>query len=483
MKVLTYKGFKSFDDILDQGVQDILKIYFTDGSNIKCTFDHKFLVDTYAGKEWIEAGSLFEGLCLSGKIIEKIEECGKSNVYDLFNVEETHSYTTNGIESHNCNFLYIDEASFIPNNVAEDFFTATYPTISSGKTTKILITSTPMGYNHFWKFWNEAIHGINGFIPARVHWYEVPGRDEEWRNEQLKILGQLKYSQEVECSFLGSSSTLISGEVLSQLSPIPPIYIKENFEVLEPPVPENFYSIVCDTARGVGGDYSAFTIIDCTKYPYRVVAKFRDNNISPLLFPTIIHKVAKDYNDAHVLIEINDIGQQVADILYDELEYENVIHIDSMQKKGQFVSFSNTDAKRGIRTTKQVKSIGCAVLKSLVEEKKLLIFDSDIISELTTFVETKGSYEADEGYHDDLAMCLVLFAWLTSDPIFKDLTNTNNRKALYDKRMDNIMSGLTPFGILPDSKKQFEIEVIGDDVWFTDKHENDLENFIHSMID
>lgn len=199
MKVLTYKGFKSFDDILDQGVQDILKIYFTDGSNIKCTFDHKFLVDTYAGKEWIEAGALFEGLCLSGKIIEKIEECGGSNVYDLFNVEETHSYTTNGVESHNCNFLYVDEASFIPNNVAEDFFTATYPTISSGKTTKILITSTPMGYNHFWKFWNEAIHGINGFIPARVHWYEVPGRDEEWRNEQLKILGQLKFNQEVLC--------------------------------------------------------------------------------------------------------------------------------------------------------------------------------------------------------------------------------------------------------------------------------------------
>jgi hypothetical protein len=254
---------------------------------------------------------------------------------------------------------------------------------------------------------------------------------------------------------------------------------KDGLDVLEYPVPGHVYFTTVDTSRGIGGDYSAFTVIDTTEYPYKVVAKYRNNKISPLLYPTVIHKVSKDYNSAYVLVEINDIGQQVADIIHNDLEYENMIWVGSDARYGQVLSSSGRSSILGVRTTKQVKRIGCATLKSLVEENKLLVFDRDIISEFSTFIEHNGVFQADEGYNDDLTMTLVLFAWATNDPMFKDLMNANNRQALYSSQMKNIEDELTPFGFIDNGfSTEPEVEVIDGDIWLSDKYQKDYSDFI-----
>ena len=236
----------------------------------------------------------------------------------------TSATTTSGIRGKSVNWLYIDEAAIIPNNIADEFFASVYPTISAGETTKILLTSTPLGYNHFWKFWNEAEKGTNGFENMFIHYTEIPGRDDAWAEEQFKLLGEIKYNQEVLCEFLGSTNTLISGKALSMMSSKEIVYKKDGLDIYEEPQQDKYYVITSDTSRGVGGDFSAFIVVDITEMPFRVVGKFRDNKVSPLLYPDFIARVAKDYNNAYVLIENNDIGQQVVDILHQELEYENI---------------------------------------------------------------------------------------------------------------------------------------------------------------
>jgi hypothetical protein len=391
----------------------------------------------------------------------------------------TSATSTSGIRGKSVNWLYIDEAAIIPNNVAEEFFTSTYPTIMAGETTKVLLTSTPLGYNHFWKYWNDAQEGRNGFVSLQIPYWKIPGRDQKWADEQKSVLGELKFNQEVLCTFLGSSNTLIAADTIARLSPIPFMYEKDGLDILEYPIPGHVYFTTVDTSRGIGGDYSAFSIVDTTEYPYKVVAKYRNNKISPLLYPTIIHKVSKDYNSAYVLVEINDIGQQVADIIHNDLEYENMIWVGSDARYGQVLSSSGRSSILGVRTTKQVKRIGCATLKSLVEENKLLVFDRDIISEFSTFIEHNGVFQADEGYNDDLTMTLVLFAWATNDPMFKDLMNANNRQALYSSQMKNIEDELTPFGFIDNGQfNEPEIEVIGGDVWLNDKYQKDYSDFI-----
>ncbi len=380
----------------------------------------------------------------------------------------TAATSTSGIRGKSVNWLYIDEAAIIPNNVAEQFFTSVYPTISAGTTTKILLTSTPLGYNHFWKFWNEAEQGLNGFVPLFIPYDRIPGRDQAWADEQRSMLGELKFNQEVLCRFLGSSNTLINPDTIGRMSVKPYIYSKDGLDVFVEPEEEHVYMLVADTSRGVGGDYSAFTVMDITSYPHSVVAKYRSNKISPLLFPNIIYKVAKDYNKAYCLIEINDNGQQVADSLYMDLEYENVFFVGSNSKSGQFLSggFSN-GATLGVRTTKQVKRLGCTTFKSLVESTKLLIHDPDIINEISTFIEVRGSHKADEGYFDDLVMTLVLFSWATNESFFKDLTDTNLRKALYEEQFKQIEENLTPFGIIDDGTPEEEKpQIMNDAIWF-----------------
>lgn len=384
-----------------------------------------------------------------------------------------------GIRGKSVNLLYVDEVAIVPNNIAEQFFTSVYPVVSAGETTKIILTSTPLGYNHFWKFWNDAERNTNGFKPFRVEYSEHPKRDKKWAEEQKALLGEIKFNQEVLCKFLGSTNTLISSDTIARLSPMDFVYQKDGLDILEQPDPKASYFVSVDTSRGIGGDYSAFTVISCGDYPFKIVAKFRDNRISPLLYPNIIHKVAKDYNNAYVLVEINDIGQQIADIMHNELEYENLIWVGSDSRYGQYLSVSGKQAHLGVRTTKQIKRIGCQTLKSLVENDKLLVFDQDIISELSTFIEKSGSFEADEGYHDDLTMTLVLFAWASNDNLFKELMNANNRQALFKQQMINIEEELTPFGFIDNGiPEEFQPEVVDGDLWLSDKYNNDYKKFL-----
>lgn len=376
----------------------------------------------------------------------------------------TSATTTSGIRGKSVNWLYIDEAAIIPNNIADEFFASVYPTISAGETTKILLTSTPLGYNHFWKFWNESEKGTNGFKNMFIHYTQIPGRDEKWAEEQYKLLGEIKYNQEVLCEFLGSTNTLISGKALSMMSSKEIVYKKDGLDIYEEPQENKYYVITTDTSRGIGGDYSAFVVVDITEMPFKVVGKFRDNKVSPLLYPDFIARVAKDYNNAYVLIENNDIGQQVVDILHQELEYENIFST-VQEKNKQYVSPGfGKQTTLGVRTSKAVKRQGCLALKSLVEETKFLVWDADCINELSTFVEKAGSFSADEGYHDDLAMCMVLFAWLSTQQFFKDLTDVDIREGLYNSQMRYIEKDLTPFGFMENGLEP-EAEVIDGDYW------------------
>lgn len=395
----------------------------------------------------------------------------------------TAATSASGIRGKSVNWLYIDEAAIVPNNVAEEFFTSTYPTIMAGETTKVLLTSTPLGYNHFWKFWNEAEKGENGFKALQIPYWKIPGRDEKWAEEQRAMLGDLKFNQEVLCTFLGSSNTLIAADAIARLSSKHYVYQKDGLDIIFEPEKDHSYFISVDTSRGVGGDYSAFTVVDCTAYPFTIAAKYKNNKISPLLFPDIIVKTAKDYKGAFVLVEINDIGQQVADIIHNELEYENMIWVGHDSRYGQFLSNTGRNATLGVRTTKQIKRIGCQTLKSMVEENKLLIFDGDVISELSTFVESRGSFEADEGYHDDLTMSLVLFSWASNDPLFKDLMNANNRQALYSQQILQIEEELTPFGFIPSLDSDVpEFEVQSGDLWLSDKFQKDYQEFLKEKL-
>ena len=387
----------------------------------------------------------------------------------------TSATTAAGIRGKSVNLLYIDEAAIIPNTVADAFFTAVYPVISAGQTTKILITSTPLGYNHFWKFWNDAINKNNDFVPMYIPYWEIPGRDEKWALEQKRQLGDLKYNQEVLCKFLGSSLTLINSDTIEYMTTCPTVYSKDGLDLYEYPIngqrdeDEKLvtkpHTYVIDTAKGVGGDYSAFVIVDITEVPYKLVGKFRDNKIAPMLYPTVIHKIAKDYNNAYVLIEVNS-SEQVAHIMHNELEYDNIIFVNRDTKKGQVVSggFGGGKTQLGVQTDKRVKRIGCFTFKALVEEKKLLIMDADTISEISTFIQVRDSYAADDGYHDDLVMPLVLFSWLTTNSYFKELNNVNIREAMYQDRIKQIEEDVIPFGFIQNGLEE-EFVVDSGDVW------------------
>jgi len=408
----------------------------------------------------------------------------------------TAATSSSGIRGKSVNWLYIDEAAIIPNNVADDFFTSVYPTISAGETTKILLTSTPFGYNHFWKFWNDAEQNLNGFKALFIPYSRIPGRTEEWAEEQKLLLGELKFNQEVLCRFLGSSNTLISPDTIARMSPLPYIFENEGLDVTEKPIrgllnekgevirKPHTYVLNADTSRGVGGDYSAFTVIDVTEYPYKIVAKYRSNKISPILYATVIYKVARDYNDAFCLVETNDIGQQVVDSLYTDLEYENIFATGT-GKARQFLSGGfGQGTILGLRTTTQVKRLGCSLFKNLVESQKLLITDKDVISEISTFTEQRNTFRADDGYHDDLVMSLVLFSWATNELYFKELTNSNLRMALYEQQTKQIEENLTPFGVVNTGiPEQIKHEVIGDDVWFNFDPVKAMENIHRKMAD
>ena len=380
----------------------------------------------------------------------------------------TAATTSSGIRGKSVNWLYIDEAAIIPNNVADDFFASVYPTISAGETTKILLTSTPLGYNHFWKFWNESEKGHNGFVNHFIPYTDIPGRDAKWAEEQLKLLGELKFNQEVLCNFLGSSNTLINARTIATLSSKDPIFENDGLNIYEAPQEKNYYCITVDTARGIGGDYSAFVVFDITAMPYRVVAKYRNNKIAPMLYPNIIAKVGEDYNNAFVLVENNDIGGQVVEILHEEIEYDNIFSTVTEKNRQYVTPGFGRAARMGVNTSKQVKRQGCFNFKSLMEESKLLVFDADIIGEISTFIEKGHSYQADEGYNDDCVMCMVLFGWLSTMPFFKELVDVNTRDGLYNQEMQSISQNLTPFVMRKSNDKQ-KAWVAGGDYWLVDE--------------
>ncbi len=373
--------------------------------------------------------------------------------------------SSSAIRGGSFNMIYLDEFAFVPANIQGEFFASVYPTISSGNTTKIIVTSTPKGLNIFYKLWTEAEQGKNSFVPFSVHWSDVPGRDEAWKDETVRNTSEQQFREEYECEFIGSTNTLINPSKLITLASSGAYKSTDDYFLYEDPtLPENknsIYVLVADTARGVGGDFSAFVVVNVTKMPYTIAAVYKNNSITPILYPNIIHHFAKMYNEAYVCIETNDIGGQVADILYRELEYEHLVFTQMRGRRGQQISggFGGTSMAPGVRTTKQLKRIGCTNFKALVENDKIILNDVNIINELYTFVESGESYEAEEGAHDDLAMCCVIFSWLTMQPYFKDWTNTNLREKLYQDNLKLLEEELLPFAINTGADDIFNNEI------------------------
>jgi hypothetical protein len=357
--------------------------------------------------------------------------------------------SSSAIRGKSISFLYIDEASFLEN--WDEFFASVYPTISSGKTTKILLTSTPNSLNHYWKICKGAQEGTNGYVYIEVPWYKVPGRDEAWRLDTLSGIDNdvEKFEQEFNCSFIGSTNTLISGAKLKELSFSKPIIEKDGLYQYERPKEGHTYVMTVDVSRGKGLDYSTFTIFDVSKMPYKQVCVFKDNYIGPVDYASIIFRVGKMYNEAFVLIEINDIGEQVSDTLLMDYGYESLLYTESAGRSGKRISSGFGKATDpGIRTTKTVKSIGCSMLKMLIEQNQLLINDYNTIQEISRFSKKGGSYEAEPGWHDDLVMNLVIFAWLTDQSFFKEITDINTLSMLRDKTEKEIEDDLLPFGFI-----------------------------------
>jgi len=360
------------------------------------------------------------------------------------------STSASAVRGGSYNIIFLDEFAYVPSNVAEQFFSSVYPTISSGKTTKVMIVSTPHGMNMFYKLWVDAEEGRNTYIPIEVHWSEVPGRDEKWKEETIKNTSQAQFNTEFECEFLGSIDTLIAPYKLKQLTYRAPIQSSAGLDVHVAPQPDRTYVLVADVARGTKNDYSAFVVVDVSEMPFRVVAKFRDNELKPLIFPSKIYDVARAYNQAYVLIEVNDIGEQVASAMQFDLEYDNLIMASMRGRAGQVIGagFSGGRAQLGVRTTKAVKKIGCSNLKQLVEDNKLILEDYDCINELSTFIVKGSSFEADDGCNDDLVACLFIFAWLTDQTYFKELTNNDIRRVMMNEQQDMLEQDMAPFGFI-----------------------------------
>jgi hypothetical protein len=372
------------------------------------------------------------------------------------------STSASAVRGMSFNIIFLDEFAFVPNHIADSFFASVYPTITSGKSTKVIIVSTPHGMNHFYRMWHDAERGRNDYIPTEVHWSEVPGRNAKWKKQTIANTSEEQFRVEFECEFLGSVDTLISVAKLKTLVYNDPIKKNAGLDIYENPIDDHSYIITVDTARGIDGDYSAFIVFDITDFPYRVVAKYKNNEIKPMLFPSIIHDLAKAYNYAYTLIEVNDIGDQVASILFFDLEYENVLMCSMRGRAGQIVGsgFSGKKSQLGVRMTSAVKKLGCSNLKTLLEDDKLATCDYDIIAELTTFVQRKNTFMAEEGCHDDLAMCLVIFSWLVAQDYFKEMTEQDVRKRIYEDQKNQIEQDMAPFGFLNDG--------IHDDAGFVD---------------
>ena len=382
------------------------------------------------------------------------------------------STSASAVRGGSYNVIFLDEFAFIPNHIADQFFASVYPTISSGQKTKVIIVSTPHGMNHFYRMWHDAERNKNEYIPTEVHWSEVPGRDAVWKEQTIANTSEQQFRVEFECEFLGSVDTLISSSKLRTLVYDDPRQSNRGLDIYFDPIKDHDYVITVDVARGVGIDYSAFIIADITTFPHKVVGKYKNNEIKPMLFPSIIVDLGKAYNNAFILCEVNDIGDQVASIIHYDLEYQNLLMCSMRGRAGQIVGqgFSGKKTQLGVKMSKTVKKVGCSNLKTLIEDEKILFNDYDIISELTTFIQKHNSFEAEEGCNDDLAMCLVIYAWLVQQDYFKELTDQDIRKRLYEDQRDQIEQDMSPFGFIVDGTEE-ESFVDGDgDRWYSDEY-------------
>jgi len=339
------------------------------------------------------------------------------------------------------NLLYLDEFAFVER--ANEFYTSTYPVVSSGKDTKIIVTSTANGIgNTFYKIWEGASQGINEFHPFRVDWWDVPGRDEKWKEQTVANTSQLQFDQEFGNTFFGTGDTLIGAETLMGLRAKKPNQIREggNLLIYNKPEKNHDYIMTVDVSKGRGQDYSTFNLIDISVRPFTQVAVYRNNTISPLLFPNIIYKYANLYNQAYVVVESNDQGSVVCNGLYHDLEYENV-HVESTVKANAI----------GIEINRKTKRLGCSAIKDILENNKLKIVDENTILEISTFVARGQSYQASDGNHDDLMMNLVMFGYFTSTQYFGDMTNINLKDMIFRKQMKEIEDDIVPFGFIDDA--------------------------------
>ena len=377
------------------------------------------------------------------------------------------STSSSAVRGMSFNVIFLDEFAFVPNHIADQFFSSVYPTISSGKSTKVIIISTPHGMNMFYKLWHDAEKGKNEYIPTEVHWSAVPGRDAAWKEQTIKNTSEQQFKVEFECEFLGSVDTLISPSKLRTMPYSDPITQNKGLAIYKRAEPERNYIITVDVARGTSNDYSAFVVVDTTTVPYEVVARYRNNEIKPIIFPNIIVDVAKNYNNAYILCEVNDIGGQVADIIQFDLEYENLLMAAMRGRAGQQLGqgFSGKKTQLGVKMSTAVKQVGCSNLKALIEEDKLIIPDYDTIAELTTFIVKGQSFAAEDGCNDDLAMCLVIFAWMAMQEYFKQMHDNDVRQRIYDDQRENIEQDMAPFGFINDGLEDEYFADAQGDVW------------------
>ena len=358
------------------------------------------------------------------------------------------------IRGMSVNLLFLDEFAFVENDAR--FYTSTYPVVTAGKTTRVIITSTANGIgNVFHKIWEGAVQGTNDYKPFRVDWWDVPGRDDEWRRQTIANTSELQFDQEFGNNFHGTGNTLINANTLLKLKAIQPIYAMNGVNVYDTPIkagkneetgetnPDHQYMMFVDVSKGRGQDYSTFNIIDITKRPFVQVATFRDNMMSPLLFPDVLKKYARLYNNAIVVIENNDQGAVVCNGLYYDLEYENTYVSSTVKADGI-----------GVFMDKKVKKIGCSNIKDLVEQNKVIINDAETIVEMSTFIAKGQSYEASANSHDDLMMNLVLFGWFAATPMFTEMLDSNMRSFIYAQQAKQIEDEVLPFGFIEDGREE-----------------------------
>lgn len=408
MKILSQGKFREFSHVAEMGTKEICEVVFNDNSKVQCTPDHQFL--TKDG--WKQAQEFSKDEDLFAKSVKDVIYRGeKQPVYDVIDVKDTHSFTVNDIEAHNC--LVIDEAAFVPG--WEEFWTSVFPTISSGTSTKVILTSTPNAMNDFYYLFSDAVAGDNGFAYTFFDWRAHPNRDEEWAKTMKSKLGERRFDQEFNCKFFGSTGTLIDGDSLEYLAANKKPHIQEkydgHFRMHEAPIKDAHYVAIADTAEGLGADSSALTIVKISSLRPKVVAYYKNNKIEIEPYAEVCNALGRYYNEALMLVENNSIGRLTVSKLWDTLFYPNMLRTSTDDRE---TKVNGKGSKPGVRTTMLTKAIGCSTLKSMIEAKELIVEQPTIINELSTFVQKGRSFEAMSGRNDDLVMTLVLFAWLTT---------------------------------------------------------------------